>query len=241
MLSSACALALGLALGASFSQERAPAPPVDRPFHQLLPNLVTDFKSLPSRNSAIIGAVGTAVTFALRPADEHIENSDEEEHSEYADLGAWLGDGWVQAGAAVATYTVGAAIKHAPTRHIGSDLIRAQLVNGLLTRALKLVVDRKRPDGGGHSFPSGHTSATFATAGVLGAHFGWKVAVPAYAIAGFVGWARVRDDQHWATDVAAGATLGAVVGYSVARTHSSSWTVVPTVSRTSQGILFVRN
>ena len=240
MLSSACALALGLALSSS-PQTIAPAPAVDRPFHQLLPNLVTDFRSLPSRDTALITAVGTALTFALKPVDDHIgENGQDEEHSQYAVLGSWLGNGWVQAGAAVTSYAVGVAIKHRPTRHIGSDLIRAQLVNGLVTRTLKLSVGRERPDGGGHSFPSGHASSTFATAGVLGAHFGWRVALPAYAIAGFVGWARVRDDQHWATDVAAGATIGAIVGHSVARLHDSSWMVVPAVSQTSQGILIVK-
>jgi membrane-associated phospholipid phosphatase len=234
-------LALGLALGVSSPQNPPPAPPVDRPFRQLLPNLVTDFRSLPSRDTALIAAAGTAATFALKPADDHIsENGQEEEHSQYAELGSWLGSGWVQAGAAIATYTVGVSLKHTPSRHIGSDLIRAQLANGLLTRVLKVAVDRERPDGGGHSFPSGHASATFATAGVLGAHFGWRVAIPAYAIAGFVGWARVRDDQHWATDVAAGATIGAIIGHSVARTHDSRWTVVPAVSQTSQGILVVR-
>ena len=241
VLSSACALALGLALS-STSQTITLAPPVDRPFHQLLPNLVTDFRSLPSRDTALIAAVGTAATFALKPVDDQIEeNGKDEDHSQYAELGSWLGNGWVQAGAAITAYTVGVAIKHRPTRHIGSDLIRAQLVNGLVTRVLKVSVDRERPDGGGHSFPSGHASGMFTTAGVLGAHFGWRVALPAYAISGFVGWARVRDDQHWATDVAAGATIGAIIGHSVARLHDSSWMVVPTVSTSGKGIMIVKN
>lgn len=240
MLSSACALALGLALS-SASPTIAPAPPVDRPFHQLLPNLVTDFRSLPSRDTAFIAAIGTAATFALKSVDDRVEGtSEDEDHSQYAELGSWLGNGWVQATAAITTYAVGVSIKHRPTRHIGSDLIRAQLVNGLVTRVLKVSVDRERPDGGGHSFPSGHTSGMFTTAGVLGAHFGWRVALPAYAISGFVGWARVRGDQHWATDVAAGATIGAIIGHSVARLHDSSWMVVPAVSQTSQAILVVR-
>ena len=244
MLSSACALALGLALSSASQTVVAPAPPVDRPFHQLLPNLVTDFRSLPSRDTALIAAIGTAATFALKGVDDRIEANSEEEdedHSQYAELGSWLGNGWVQATAAITTYAVGVSIKHRPTRHIGSDLIRAQLVNGLVTRVLKVSVDRERPDGGGHSFPSGHTSGMFTTAGVLGAHFGWRVALPAYAISGFVGWARVRDDQHWATDVAAGATIGAIIGHSVARLHDSSWMVVPAVSASSQGIMIVKN
>jgi hypothetical protein len=241
VLSSACALALGLALGASSPQDRAPSPPVDRPFHQLLTNLGTDFRALPSRDTAIIAGVGTAAALAMRPADDNAaEWGQSLEPSQYASVGAWLGDGWVQGGAAVTTYAIGVATKNTRTAHIGSDLIRAQLMNGLMTRGLKIFVDRERPNGGGHSFPSGHSSAVFASASVLGSHFGWKVAVPAYAIGGLVGWSRVRDGEHWLTDVVVGATLGTIVGRTVTRTHGASWTVVPLVSRSSRGILIVK-
>jgi membrane-associated phospholipid phosphatase len=131
-------------------------------------------------------------------------------------------------------------MRHAAVTHVGSDLIRAQVLNGLTTRGLKIFVDRRRPGGGGHSFPSGHSSATFASAAILGTHFGWKVAVPAYAVGGFVGWARVRDGEHWLTDVVVGATIGTIIGRTVARTHGSSWAVVPVVSGSSTGILIVK-
>ena len=61
--------------------------------------------------------------------------------------------------------------------------------------------------------PSGHTSATFASAAVLQDHFGWKVGVPSFAVAGFVGWTRIRDQHHWLTDVLVGAMIGFAVGY----------------------------
>ena len=242
MFSSACALALGLALGASSPQDRAPSPSVDRPFHQLLTNLATDFRALPSRDSAIIAAAGTAAALAMRPADDNAaEWGQELGYSQYPRIGAWLGDGWVQGGAAVATYAIGVSTKNAKARHIGSDLIRAQFLNGLMTRGLKLLVDRERPGGGGHSFPSGHSSAVFTSASVLGSHFGWKVAAPAYAIGGLVGWSRVRAGDHWLTDVVVGATLGTIVGRTVARTHGAAWTVVPTISATTKGIMIVKN
>jgi hypothetical protein len=242
VLSAACALALGLALGASPLQDPAASPAVDRPFHQLFRNLGNDFLALPSRDTAIIAVAGSSAAFAMRPADDDVsEWGQDRGHSQYARVGAWLGDGWVQGGAAVATYAVGVSTKNAKATHVGSDLIRAQFLNGLTTRALKIFVDRERPGGGGHSFPSGHSSAMFATAGVLGSHFGWKVAAPAYAIGGLVAWSRVRDGEHWLTDVVVGATLGAIIGRTVVRTHSASWTVVPTVSGSGKGILIVKN
>lgn len=241
MLSAACALALGLALGAASPQDSAAPSTVDRPFHQLFRNLGHDFLALPSRDTAVIAVAGSLAAAAMHPADDDVsEWGDNLGHSQYARIGAWLGDGWVQGGAAVATYVVGVSTKNARTTHVGSDLIRAQFLNGLTTRALKIFVDRERPGGGGHSFPSGHSSAMFATAGVLGSHFGWKVAAPAYAIGGLVGWSRVRDGEHWLTDVVVGATLGTIIGRTVVRTHGAAWTVVPTVSKSGTTVLIVR-
>ena len=53
----------------------------------------------------------------------------------------------------------------------------------VLTLAVKAAVRRTRPEGAGFSFPSGHATITFASATVLQQHFGWKVGVPAYAVA----------------------------------------------------------
>ena len=160
----------------------------------------------------------------------------------YTRIGRIGGAGWVHGSAAVATYAVGLVTDHEPTVHVGSDLIRAQALNGVLTRVMKIAVQRKRPSGSSDSLPSGHASASFATAAVLGGHFGWKVAVPAYAGAGFIGWTRVRDRAHWLSDV-------------VDRRHhrhhrrphgdeldigARSWTVTPTAGRGSVGVMVVR-
>ena len=127
------------------------------------------------------------------------------------------------------------------TIHIGSDLIRAQALNAILTRGMKAVVGRRRPSGGPDSMPSGHTTATFATAAVLNDHFGWTVGVPSFAVASFVGWTRVRDRAHWVTDVIVGAAIGTAVGHAVASGHRErSWTVVPVASAASVAVYYVR-
>jgi len=77
-----------------------------------------------------------------------------------------------------------------------------------VTYALKLVIDEKRPNGGLHSFPSGHSSTSFNSAEFLRKRYGWAWGAPAYAVACFVGYSRVESKQHHCGDVLAGALIG---------------------------------
>ena len=75
--------------------------------------------------------------------------------------------------------------------------------------AMKYTVSKERPDGSDcHSFPSNHAGVAFAGATFLQQRYGWKWAVPAYAVAGYVAWGRVYANRHDAWDVLAGAALG---------------------------------
>ena len=65
-----------------------------------------------------------------------------------------------------------------------------------VTHVLKRVVDKPRPNGGDHAWPSGHTSSAFTGAAVLQIRHGWTVGIPAYLLAGYVGWTRVYVDAH---------------------------------------------
>lgn len=75
------------------------------------------------------------------------------------------------------------------------------------TQVLKHGLDETRPNGGSHSFPSGHTSASFSGASFLHRRYGLKYGIPAYIAASFVGWSRIEADAHYPRDVAAGALL----------------------------------
>ncbi len=59
------------------------------------------------------------------------------------------------------------------------------------------------------SFPSGHTAAAFALATALGDGVDKTWArVGFYALASGTGWARIAEEQHWLSDVVAGAAVG---------------------------------
>ena len=80
-------------------------------------------------------------------------------------------------------------------------------VTMLATQVLKRSIDATRPNGGHHSFPSGHTSASFSGASFLHKRYGLKYGIPAYIAATFVGWSRVEANAHYPRDVVAGAAL----------------------------------
>gem|GEM_PF-2600060 len=99
----------------------------------------------------------------------------------------------------------------------------AYTVNAVSTVLLKAAVNSQRPDpdfnGGQFGFPSYHASSTFTIASVLNEYYGWHVGLPAYAVAGMVGWSRIDKRDHDLSDVVFGAALGYVIGTSVAKHH----------------------
>jgi hypothetical protein len=247
VLGTAWLLAAALTLQ-SAAAAPAPAPPEpaaivqDRPFQNLFQNLGTDLRRIPSSDSAVILSSGVFGALWVRTEDTRLSNwSVQQGHSSYTSIGGVVGDGWVQAGTAVGTYAIGLATHSPLTTHVGTDLIRGQALNGLLTRGVKLAAQRNRPSGGPNSLPSGHTSAAFTTAAVLQGHFGWKVGAPMYALAGFVGWTRVRDDQHWLTDTIVGGAIGSVVGHAVTMGHREQrWVIVPAKNGRDYAIYLVK-
>lgn len=83
-----------------------------------------------------------------------------------------------------------------------------------VTYILKYSIKERRPDGSDlHSFPSGHTAVSFATAAYLQRRYGWAFGAPAYALAAYVGWGRCISKKHYWYDVLAGAAIGAGSAY----------------------------
>lgn len=128
---------------------------------------------------------------------------------------------------------------------IGLHTTEATLLALALTAPLKGLIGRARPDTGhgpgdfelGRGFqqgddfqalPSGHTTAAFAAAAALAAEAAHHspgasryVAPLGFTAAALVGFSRMYDNRHWATDVSLGAAIGTFSGLKVARYHHS--------------------
>ncbi len=242
MLSASWLLTAALSL-----QQAPPASTVwtdDHPLTRLVQNLRHDLGAL-SRPATmgILGAGGLGAG-AARPSDRSLARWVDRAgpSRSYTPIGALIGNEWLEGGAAVATYTIGIVQDSPEVAHIGSDLIRAQVLNGVLTTGVKIAASRTRPSGGEFSFPSGHTSAAFASATVLSEHFGWKMALPAYSVAGFIGWTRIRDRSHWLSDVVFGSAIGVAAGRTVALGHRrSAWSLAPSATPHGVGLFAIHD
>ena len=127
-------------------------------------------------------------------------------------------------------YLAGEIFKDPKAKLTALDAVSATAIaSGLVANSLKYVVGRGRPtDGRGaydfepfsgrDSFASGHTTEAFALASVISEHYNspW-VNFTAYGLAGTVGYARLNNNRHWASDVLAGAAVGTFVGKTVVR------------------------
>jgi PAP2 superfamily protein len=204
-----------------------------------------DFQRLASRESLLTlgGATGLALGMLveerdrshLTPQTDRIEDTFEE--------AAVLGHGLTQIGGSAALFAIGHFAHQPRLDSLGLELMRAQTITGALTQALKVGIGRRRPDGGPRSFPSGHTSAAFATATVLEHDFGWKVGVPSYLLAGYIGASRVAGNHHYGSDVVVGAAIGLVSARAVTRPRTShpSISVTPVLGRSSAGMVLTWN
>jgi undecaprenyl-diphosphatase len=99
----------------------------------------------------------------------------------------------------------------------------ADAVADLAAGAIKLAVPRHRPHlhhlvalPHSHSFPSGHTTTSFACATVLSALVP-RLRVPALLLAVAIGYSRLYVGVHYPLDVIGGAVLGTLVATALLR------------------------
>ena len=130
------------------------------------------------------------------------------------------------------------------TRDTGRDALEASILSGVLVNyVLKPAFGRMRPyESNGEtvfepfsskgSFPSGHATEAFAVASVISMRSdGWVVPTIAWTTASLVAVSRVVESHHFASDVVAGAVLGASIGRFVVRRHTPASDAPPPAVR----------
>jgi membrane-associated phospholipid phosphatase len=228
----------------SFQQRPAGPPPT--PAHTgiraTLKAIPGDFLHIPSKWNAIWAGIGGGLALAVHPKDDDINvhlTGKPWVHRVFV-TGKYLG-AYALVGATGTIYAYGRITGRPRISHVGMDLVRALVVDEVLTQVIKRTVRRERPDGSDHkSFPSGHASSTFAFATALERHLSWRYAVPAYVFASYVASSRMHENRHFASDVIFGAAVGIISGRTVTRHGRDmfSLNVVP-LSR-GAAVLFTR-
>lgn len=143
-----------------------------------------------------------------------------------SDMGDWVGQGWRLATLSILLLIAGWVFEKPPIKMVAIQSLIAHGLAALLANGLKHLIGRPRPKfvhsgdwqmtlswaSGLDSFPSGHSTASFAVATVLSKRF------PLFAplcipIALFVALSRVLRGSHFPTDVLGGAVIGILSGF----------------------------
>lgn len=173
-----------------------------------------------------------------------------------------LGSGLISIPTLGIFYLSGVILKNKRAKETGLKGVEAYVITAVLTNVIKQVAHRHRPyqdtppnphawDGpfswggdygtfGYNSFPSGHSSAIFAVATVIGFEYWDTKWVPAvcFGMAGFTALYRLAVNDHWASDVLFGSALGFAVGSMVYFNANKKLQVIP-VSSTGMGFTII--
>jgi membrane-associated phospholipid phosphatase len=202
---------------------------------------VKDFRHIPSWTNLAIFAAGGLGAALEHPSDASVSRALSESPSlgSFFRVGARAGDARMQLAAALGAYTIGQISGKPKVAVVGADLMKSQILAQTMTQAIKMSAGRTRPDGTQYSFPSGHSSVSFATATVLQRDLGWKVGVPAYGLATYVAASRIQNKRHFLSDVTFGAAIGVVAGRSVTVGQGhAKFAMAPTAAPGGGGISF---
>lgn len=100
---------------------------------------------------------------------------------------------------------------------LGSLVINNHIIKNLVQRPRPFVtftdIQILIPTPSEFSFPSGHTSSSFAAAAVFYRFLPKKLGVPSVVLAGLIGFSRLYVGVHYPTDVLAGVIMGILLSY----------------------------
>ncbi|MBT5375164.1 MAG: phosphatase PAP2 family protein [Rhodospirillaceae bacterium] len=155
-------------------------------------------------------------------------------------------------------YAVGAVFGDEKMQETALLGLQGFAIAGLFSESAKKLFGRSRPDkegasswdfeglGGGNSFVSGHATVAFTAATIFSEQYKnhWYVPPAAYTLASLVAMSRVYDNDHWMSDVVAGAVLGYSVGKIVTYLSpfidgSRQMSLMPNISGDNYGVNLV--
>lgn len=178
-----------------------------------------DFTSARSLTMFSVGSAFTAAAFLIDdPVRNYFRRKNRVEG--WRQIGNIYGDYPMQFGIAVSTLGIGLVSDTPELTHFGEAAFEGHFISSSLDLALKYSVRRDRPNGGQHSFPSGHATRAFTTAGVLWNTSNAWISGLSITLGTLTLVGRLASQKHYLSDVLAGATLGFVTGYAWSRHHS---------------------
>lgn len=173
-----------------------------------------------------------AASCALMAVDRQVYNAVDAQgrdsyNGDWWDVPTVYGDFAGAGGVGILTYGAGLLTGSAGVRATGRVMLESLASAGLAALTMRYLTGRSRPFTGDgpwnfhpvgwthdhQSFPSGHATAAFAFSTVLAERSGttWS-RILFYGLGTVAAAARVRNNQHWTSDVAMGALLGITAG-----------------------------
>ena len=192
-------------------------------FNNELDNLIAPF----TYNSSLYLLGGATLAYAIFETDferkkEERRLSKTERKSTWSEAGNIVGWGLLPVGYSLIEYfsyrygdSSSLHLQHA------EYMIKTVAYTGLMTLALKVLIDQRRPKDRlkEDSFPSGHASSGFAFSTAVWLTHGWKWGLFATTLATWVSYSRVWDGSHYYHDTIAGAALGVAYALGIYHNH----------------------
>ncbi|MFT5095107.1 MAG: hypothetical protein ACI93T_003954 [Porticoccaceae bacterium] len=199
-----------------------------------------------ARNAAILGVALGGSLIIRDDLDGQVRRNTAQHPQRWGNTSeslGYLGNAEVQVPVLLAIHASSLMNEDEELHDLSTTMLSAYAINGLSTVAIKGVANTDRPtdrwNNGEYGFPSFHASSSTAIAAVLDEYYGPSAGLPAYALAGLIGWSRIDQRDHDLSDVVFGAAMGYVIGKSVARHHlkdGSQISVLPSVDPSSGSV-----
>ena len=207
----------------------------------------------------VLGAVGTAFVYD-RDMQQKLQSKQSSSLDKMAKIGSLAGDPYIHLGISALVYGAAIAADSPKWKETGEMMAEALILTDAATFLIKEGTGRARPVAGDRkddfrpfqfkndydSFPSMHAASSFALASVVArTSESVPVAILSYTAATFVGFSRMYQNKHWASDILLGAAIGELAGRVVTSYHARKGNdqrlvFMPTVSGTgaSMNILY---